>query len=140
MGNNPAGTSSMVFSGYWHILAGNLNLIINGNPNVTSYDPVTGKELWAVECMSGDVAPSVAVNSTMVYSVTDYAKLSCNKTRNWSSIVWEDNTFTPDVSSPVATDEFLFVQQETEMLHVIILRREIHSGLIIFRISFMLLR
>ena len=25
------------------------------------------------------------------------------------SIVWEDNTFTPDVSSPVATDKYLFV-------------------------------
>ena len=44
--------------------------------NVAGYDAVTGKQLWSVECMSGDVAPSVAVNSTMVYSVTDYAKLT----------------------------------------------------------------
>ena len=54
---------------------GNPQLVINGNPAVTGFDPLTGKELWAVECMSGDVAPSVAVNSTMVYAVTDYAKL-----------------------------------------------------------------
>ena len=37
------------------------------------------KELWEVECMSGDVAPSVAVNSTMAYAVTDYAKLAAIK-------------------------------------------------------------
>lgn len=84
-------------------------VIINGNPNVSSYDPSSGKELWAVECMSGDVAPSVAVNSTMVYAVTDYAKLSAIKPGTPASIIWEDNTFTPDVSSPVANDQFLFV-------------------------------
>jgi outer membrane protein assembly factor BamB len=84
-------------------------LIINGNPMVSSYDPSTGKELWAVECMSGDVAPSVAINSTMVYAVTDYAKLVAIKPGAGTSIIWEDNTYTPDVSSPVATDNYLFV-------------------------------
>jgi outer membrane protein assembly factor BamB len=88
---------------------GNPQVIINGNPKVSSYDPSTGKELWAVECMSGDVAPSVAVNSTMTYAVTDYAKLAAIKPGTGASIVWEDNTYTPDVSSPVATDNFLFV-------------------------------
>jgi outer membrane protein assembly factor BamB len=88
---------------------GKPQLIINGNPYVTGYDPVTGMELWAVECMSGDVAPSVAVNSAMVYAVTDYAKLVAIKPGTSASIVWEDNTFTPDVSSPVANDKFLFV-------------------------------
>jgi outer membrane protein assembly factor BamB len=84
-------------------------LIINGNPMVSSYDPETGSALWAIECMSGDVAPSVAVNSTMTYAVTDYAKLAAIKPGTGVSIVWEDNTFTPDVSSPVATDQFLFL-------------------------------
>jgi outer membrane protein assembly factor BamB len=88
---------------------GKPQLIINGNPNVTSYDPVTGQELWSVECLSGDVAPSAAVNNTMIYAVTDYAKLAAIKPGAAASIVWEDNTFTPDVSSPVATDEFLFL-------------------------------
>jgi len=92
---------------------GKPQLIINGNPNVTGYDPITGKELWAVECMSGDVAPSVAVNSTMVYAVTDYAKLVAIKPSTSASIIWEDNTFTPDASSPVANDKFLFVATGT---------------------------
>jgi len=88
---------------------GKPQIIINGNPFVSSYDPATGTKLWEIECMSGDVAPSVAVNSTMAYAVTDYAKLVAIKPGNGVSIIWEDNTFTPDVSSPVATDQYLFV-------------------------------
>jgi len=89
--------------------SGDPQVILNGNPEVSAYDPENGKLLWAVECMSGDVAPSVAVNSVMVYAVTDYAKLAAIRPGTGAAIVWEDNTYTPEVSSPVATDEFLFV-------------------------------
>ncbi len=88
---------------------GKPQVVLNGNPKVSSFDASTGKELWSLECMSGDVAPSVAVNSTMAYAVTDYAKLTAIKPGTGASIAWEDNTYTPDVSSPVATDAFLFV-------------------------------
>lgn len=92
---------------------GNFNgipqIIINGNPEVTAYDPGTGEELWSVECMSGDVAPSVAVNSRFAYAVTDYAKLVAIRPGDNASIIWEDNMYTPDVPSPVATEEYLFV-------------------------------
>jgi outer membrane protein assembly factor BamB len=88
---------------------GKPQIVLNGNPNVTAFDPVTGSELWSVECMSGDVAPSVAVNSTMAYAVTDYVKLVAIKPGLAATIAWEDNQYTPDVSSPVATDKFLFV-------------------------------
>jgi outer membrane protein assembly factor BamB len=89
--------------------AGQPQVIINGNPFVSAYDPVTGKELWSVECMSGDVAPSVAVNSTMAYAVSDYVKLVAIKPGSTAAITWEDNMYTPDVSSPVANDEYLFL-------------------------------
>jgi outer membrane protein assembly factor BamB len=88
---------------------GTPQVVLNGNPAVSSFDAVTGKELWALECMSGDVAPSVAVNSTMTYAVTDYAKLTAIRPGTGASVAWEDNTFTPDVSSPVANDTYLFV-------------------------------
>ncbi len=84
-------------------------IVINGNPNMSAYDPETGGELWSVESLTGDVGPSAAVNSTMAYAVTDYAKLVAIKAGTGASIVWEDNAYTPDVSSPVATDEFLFI-------------------------------
>lgn len=84
-------------------------VIISGNPDVTGYDAETGTELWSVDCLSGDVAPSVAVNSTMIYAVTDYSRLAAIKPGPGASIIWEDNYFTPDVSSPVANDELLFI-------------------------------
>ncbi|MGD0754680.1 MAG: PQQ-binding-like beta-propeller repeat protein [Bacteroidales bacterium] len=90
-------------------LDGQTQVIINGNPNVSSYDPITGAELWSQPGVSGDVAPSLAVNSRFVYAVTDYAKLIAMKPGKSGSKLWEDNTFTPDVSSPVADDRFLFL-------------------------------
>jgi outer membrane protein assembly factor BamB len=91
------------------IFDGEPQVIINGNPNVSSYNPVSGEELWSLPGVSGDVAPSLAVNSKMVFAVTDYYNLIALRPGKNGSKVWEDNTFTPDVSSPVANDKYLFV-------------------------------
>ena len=88
---------------------GKPQVVINGNPNVSSFDPMTGKELWSLPGVSGDVAASPAVNKSMVYVVSDYFKLLALKPGVSGSAAWEDNSFTADVSSPVATDEFLFM-------------------------------
>jgi outer membrane protein assembly factor BamB len=84
-------------------------ILINGNPNVSSYDPLSGKELWSLPGVSGDVATSLAVNSSMVYAVSDYFKLVALKPGKAGIAAWEDNSYTPDVSSPVANDKFLFL-------------------------------
>jgi outer membrane protein assembly factor BamB len=91
------------------VFEGKTQIVVNGFPFVSGYDPLTGKELWSVNCMSGDVAPSVAVNNKFVFAVTDYAKLVAIKPGINASIVWEDNSFTPDVSSPVASEKYLFL-------------------------------
>jgi outer membrane protein assembly factor BamB len=88
---------------------GQSQVIINGNPEVSAYDPVTGKELWKMPGVSGDVAPSPAVNSKTVFVVTDYSKLIALKPGNPGVKIWEDNTYTPDVSSPVADENFIFL-------------------------------
>jgi hypothetical protein len=88
---------------------GKPQVVINGNPAVTAFDPVDGKELWSVDCLTGDVAPSLAVNSTLVYAVTDYAKLAAVKPGTGASIVWADNTYTSEASSPVANNEILVI-------------------------------
>lgn len=95
------------------IFNGKPQVVINGNPFVSGHDVMTGQELWSIECMSGDVAPSVAVNSTMAYAVTDYAKLVAIKPGAGTTVVWEDNSYTPDVSSPVANDEILVLATGT---------------------------
>ena len=92
---------------------GEPQVIINGNPEVTAFNAVTGKELWAIEVLTGDVAPSLAVNSKLVYAVTDYARLAAVKPGPAPSIVWEDNMFTSDASSPVSTENYLFIATGT---------------------------
>jgi outer membrane protein assembly factor BamB len=88
---------------------GQPQIIINGNPDVSSFDPLTGKELWNQPGVTGDVVPSVAVNNRMVYAVTDYSKLVALIPGQGGSKGWDDNRFTPDVSSPVANDKYLFI-------------------------------
>jgi outer membrane protein assembly factor BamB len=84
-------------------------LIVNGNPGVSAYDPVTGRELWTLPGVSGDVAASAAANSSLVYVVSDYFKLLALRPGKAGSTAWEDNSYTADVSSPVANDSFLFM-------------------------------
>ena len=86
-----------------------VQVIVNGNPDVAAYNPTTGEELWSIPVLSGDVAPSLAVNSSMVYAVTDYARLAAVKPGPDPALVWEDNYFTSDVSSPVATNNYLYI-------------------------------
>jgi hypothetical protein len=88
---------------------GTPQVVITGNPSVSSFDPVSGSQLWSVDGMSGDVAPSAAVNSTMAFAVTDYSELLAIEAGANPVVRWKDNTYTPDIPSPVATDDFLFM-------------------------------
>jgi outer membrane protein assembly factor BamB len=101
---NPAWSSPSIAT-----FDGKSQVVINGNPAVTAFDPVDGTELWSVDVLTGDVAPSLAVNSSYVYAVTDYARLAAVKPGTGASIVWQDNMYTTDVSSPVANNEILII-------------------------------
>ncbi len=84
-------------------------VILTSEPYVIGYNIKSGSELWSVQCMSGEVGPSVGVNSKYVFAVNEFANLVAIKPGKDASIVWMDNEYTPEVSSPVATEELLFV-------------------------------
>ncbi len=84
-------------------------VILTSEPYVIAYEIDTGRELWSVQCMSGEVGPSVGVNSKYVFAVNEFAVLAAIKPGDNASVVWQDNEYTPEVSSPVATDELVFV-------------------------------
>lgn len=84
-------------------------IILNSNPSVISYDPMTGAELWRAECMMGEVAPSPAYAEGMVYAVNDYARLVGIKIGSPAKIIWEYDDDLSEVSSPVVMDKFLIV-------------------------------
>jgi len=86
-----------------------MELILAADPYVASYDPETGSELWKVDCISGEVGPSVAYSDGVVYSVNEYSKLAAIKVSGAPGILWEDNEYLSDVPSPVATGKYLFL-------------------------------
>jgi outer membrane protein assembly factor BamB len=84
-------------------------LILNSNPFVMSHDPRTGQELWRVKCMLGEIAPSPAYADGMVFVVNDYARLAAVKLGDSAELVWEYIDDLSEVSSPLATKDFVFM-------------------------------
>jgi len=85
-------------------------LILTTNPNVNGYDPQTGKELWNIACLSGEVGPSAGYADGMVFAANEYAKLVGIKIGGGTpEIVWEADEYLPEVSSPLAVNGLLFV-------------------------------
>jgi outer membrane protein assembly factor BamB len=84
-------------------------IILSANPQVVSYDPRTGQELWRVECMDGEVAPSPAYADRRVFVANEYARLAAIELSNPPTMVWETTSDLPEVSSPVATNDFVFI-------------------------------
>ncbi|MDP6776060.1 MAG: PQQ-binding-like beta-propeller repeat protein [Candidatus Latescibacteria bacterium] len=86
-----------------------MEFILNANPLVISHDPLTGRELWRVDCMMGEVAPSPAYADGMVFVVNEYARLAAIKVSGQAEMVWEYDDNLAEVASPVATSEYLVV-------------------------------
>ncbi len=83
-------------------------LVVKGNPIVAGYDIETGRELWSVEAMSGEVGPSPAYGGGLVYAANEYSKMAAIDPAT-ATIVWEDNYYLPEVSSPVYSSGLLFI-------------------------------
>ena len=84
-------------------------LILTTNPNVNAYNPETGKELWNIACLSGEVGPSAGYADGMVFAGNEYAKLVGIKIGGTPEIAWESDEFLPEVSSPLAVNGLLYV-------------------------------
>ncbi|UCF96697.1 MAG: PQQ-like beta-propeller repeat protein [Spirochaetaceae bacterium] len=83
-------------------------VILNANPYVAAYDPDSGRELWQVECMFGEVGPSPAYGDGLVYAANQFAQLVAIDV-NTREIVWELYDDLPDASSPLAVEGCVYV-------------------------------
>jgi outer membrane protein assembly factor BamB len=81
-------------------------LIVVGNPTVEALDPDTGRALWGLDCMGGDPAPSPAWAGGMVFAVSNIAPVAAIAR---GSVVWSYDDDLPDTSSPLATEERLYL-------------------------------
>jgi outer membrane protein assembly factor BamB len=89
-------------------LNNNPQLILIGNPGVTSYNPNNGEQNWRVACMSGEPAPGAAYSNGIVFVATEYATMTAINAAD-GSVLWKNNEFLPEIASPVATRDFVFV-------------------------------
>jgi len=88
-----------------------LQLILNDEEYVTSYNPVTGEQLWQIACLGGEVAPSPAFNGKDILFVgNEYAQASAIKLAGGTAeVLWEYDDYLPEIASPVASGKFVFI-------------------------------
>jgi outer membrane protein assembly factor BamB len=87
---------------------GSYQLVVNGNPIVAGYDAETGRELWTVSAMAGEVGPSPVYGGGLVYAANEYATMVAIDPTS-GSVVWQDNYFLPEVASPVYGNGYVFI-------------------------------
>jgi len=87
---------------------GKYQVILTADPIVAGYDVETGKELWSVDCMMGEVGPSVAYSDGIVVAANEYARMAAIDIRT-HEILWENDEYLPEASSPVAYNGLLFI-------------------------------
>lgn len=83
-------------------------LVLMGNPAITGYNPNNGEQLWRVECLSGEVGASACSSNGVIFGASEYAKLVAINGAD-GSVLWESNEYLPEVSSPVATKDNLYL-------------------------------
>jgi outer membrane protein assembly factor BamB len=88
---------------------GKVQLVLTGEPLVAGYDPENGKELWTVDCMMGEVGPSVGYADGVVYAANEYATLVAIKVGSQAEVIWEESEYLPEVASPLARDGLLII-------------------------------
>lgn len=85
-------------------------VVLAARPWVAAYDVATGEKRWGLECFDrGEVAPSPAFNGEYVFAGTQDAGLLALRPGPSAAIVWRHGEDVPDVSSPVATDRYVFL-------------------------------
>jgi outer membrane protein assembly factor BamB len=86
-----------------------MQIVTTADPYVAGHDLETGEELWRVEALMGEVAPSAAYADGVVFATNEYARTVAVKPEPGAEFLWEDNYYLSEVSSPVAYNGFLFL-------------------------------
>ncbi len=88
---------------------GKMQIVATADPYVSGHDLDSGAELWKVEAMMGEVAPSIAYEDGLVFATNEYARLVAVKPEPGTTFTWEDDEYLAEVSSPVAYNGLLYI-------------------------------
>lgn len=87
---------------------GEFRLVLLALPTLTMYELNTGRLLWSLNCMSGEVGTSPTYGGGLLYAANEYARMvAVNPTTGEK--VWEDNYYLPEVSSPLYDNGLLYI-------------------------------
>jgi outer membrane protein assembly factor BamB len=91
----------------------NFQLITAADPWVISYDPATGKELWKIDCLGTDSAPSPIYANGLAFVIMPYSELMALGTDGQgdvteTAIKWAADEGIPDICSPVSNGSEVF--------------------------------
>lgn len=92
--------------------SGRRELVLANSKSVAGYDPATGKQLWHVECLRGEVAPSPAFDDGIVVVANEGAVATAIDIRDHEAgarVLWEWDESLPDTSSPVAGEGLIIL-------------------------------
>jgi outer membrane protein assembly factor BamB len=78
-------------------------------PYVVAYNAANGRELWKIQCISGEVGPSLAYSNGIVFSENDYSKVTAIKIGDQPTVLWETDEYLSDIPSPAANEKYLFL-------------------------------
>ena len=87
---------------------GKMQLILTSDPIVAGYNIETGEELWKVDCMMGEVGPSVGFSEGVVFAANEYARMVAINPKD-ASIIWENDEYLPEAASPLAHNGLLII-------------------------------
>ena len=103
-------------------VAGREQVVTAASPWIIAYNPADGKELWRVKGSQGDVAPSPVSAGNVVFVASAESKpvfairADGSGDVTASRVLWKGEDNTPDICSPLATEEFVFLLTSEGML------------------------
>ena len=100
---------------------GKWQLITAAAPWVISYDPLSASEIWRFAGLEGDVGPSPVFCNGVVYAGNEYSfwfaiRADGQGDVSESHLLWKAEENLPDLCSPLATPEFVFLLASWGML------------------------
>jgi outer membrane protein assembly factor BamB len=90
-------------------VSGRVQIVTSADPLVMGHDLNSGAELWRVEAMMGEVAPSIAYADGLVFATNEYARLIAVEPKAGAEYTWENDEYLSEVASPVAYNGLLYV-------------------------------
>lgn len=90
--------------------------VLNAKPYVMAHDPQTGKILWQIKGMDGEVTPSPAFAKGLVIVACDHAQVMAIRPGPTPELVWTWKDDLPDVASPLATDDWVLLASPSGLL------------------------